>query len=55
VTTGDYSTTSFTAVSCSDWFGIKPLLDRYDLFTNTNTFKPQFELNAFDTNTWSLQ
>jgi hypothetical protein len=25
VTTGDYSTTYFTAVSCSDWFGLMPL------------------------------
>jgi hypothetical protein len=48
-------TTYFTAVSCSAWFGIKPLLMIYDLFTNTNTFKPQFELDAFDTNTSSLK
>jgi hypothetical protein len=43
VTTADKPTTYFTAVSCSDWFGLMPPLDRYVLLTNTNTFKPQFE------------
>jgi hypothetical protein len=55
VTTGDYSTTSFTAVSCSDWFGLKTLLDKYALLSNTNSFKPQFELNAFYADTLFLQ
>jgi hypothetical protein len=47
VTTTDNPTTYFTAVSCSDWFGIKPPRVLYALFTNTNTFKPQFGLDAF--------
>jgi hypothetical protein len=41
VTTTETPTTYFTAVSCSDWFGLMPPLDKYVLFTNTNTFKPQ--------------
>jgi hypothetical protein len=58
MTTGDHATTLFTAVSCSDWFGLKPLQVLYVLLTNTNTFKPQFDLTAFNasyTNTLSLQ
>jgi hypothetical protein len=57
VTITETSATNFTAVSCSDWFGLKPLQVLYALLTtnNTNTFKPQFDLSVFDTNTMSLQ
>jgi hypothetical protein len=34
VTTANHSTTSFTAVSCSDWFGLKPLRVLYVLLTD---------------------